>query len=315
MLTLVPSSAQGPGDAVWIDLLDPDEGEREQVASATGLDLPSKDALAEIESSSRVHVEDGVLYLSTPVAVSTDCATDGVTTLGFVLTSKRLVTQRFARVASLDKLLAKRRSAPARRAGDVLLEILEAIVDQSADSLEHASAQLDKISSSAFHREERHGDEGFAKASAKLHEALRKLGRLNDALSHIRDTLLGFGRIAEFLLDTDEKQRLAGGETRLHVIKGDVASLNDYQAHLSNKVQFLLDATLGFISIQQNDIVKALTVASVVGVPPVLIAGIYGMNFEHMPELSWPLGYPLALILIALSGVLPLAWFKWRGWL
>ncbi|MET0414045.1 MAG: CorA family divalent cation transporter [Polyangiaceae bacterium] len=315
MLKISPSSAAGPGDAVWIDLLNPDDAEREQVARATKLDLPSKEDLGEIESSSRVYVEDGVLYLSTPVAVSTDCAPDGITTLGFVLSPKRLVTQRFAPVAALDRLVSAQASAAAPSAGEAFLKILEAIVDQSADSLEHASAQLDKISSSAFHREDGHSREGFAKASAKLHEALRKLGRLNDGLSHIRDTLLGFGRIAEFLLDTDEKKQFVDGDKRLHVIKSDVTSLNDYQTHLSNKVQFLLDATLGFINIQQNDIVKALTVVSVVGVPPVLIAGVYGMNFEHMPELHWPLGYPLALALIVISGLVPLVWFKWRDWI
>ena len=102
---------------------------------------------------------------------------------------------------------------------------------------------------------------------------------------------------------------------RLGAVRGDIASLNDYQAHLASKVQFLLDAMLGFISIQQNDIVKTLTVVSVVGVPPVLIAGIYGMNFHNMPELAWPLGYPFAIALIVVSGLIPLGFMKWRGWM
>jgi magnesium transporter len=103
--------------------------------------------------------------------------------------------------------------------------------------------------------------------------------------------------------------------TRLKAIRADVASLTDYQAHLSAKVQFLLDATLGFINIEQNEIVKTLTIASVVGIPPVLIAGIYGMNFRVMPELHWSFGYPLALALIAVSGLLPVWWFRRRGWM
>jgi magnesium transporter len=103
--------------------------------------------------------------------------------------------------------------------------------------------------------------------------------------------------------------------TRLKAIRADIASLTDYEAHLAGKVQFLLDATLGFINIEQNEIVKTLTIASVVGIPPVLIAGIYGMNFRLMPELRWVLGYPMALALIAVSGLLPLWWFKRRGWM
>jgi len=95
----------------------------------------------------------------------------------------------------------------------------------------------------------------------------------------------------------------------------DIASLNDYEDHLSNKVQFLLDAILGFITIAQNDLFKILTIVSVVGIPPTLVAGIYGMNFKYMPELNWVEGYPFALAAIVLSAVLPLLWFKWRGWL
>jgi magnesium transporter len=103
--------------------------------------------------------------------------------------------------------------------------------------------------------------------------------------------------------------------TRLKAIRSDVASLTDYEAHLSSKIQFLLDATLGFINIEQNEIVKTLTIASVVGIPPVLIAGIYGMNFKVMPELAWPWGYPFAPALIVVTALLPLIWFKRRGWI
>ena len=115
------------------------------------------------------------------------------------------------------------------------------------------------------------------------------------------------------LLHAQEKPSQAG--VPLPDISADITSLNDYQQHLSGKVQFLLDATLGFISIEQNDVVKALTIVSVVGVPPVLVAGIYGMNFQRMPELHWVFGYPFALLLMLVTGLLPLAWFKWRGWM
>jgi magnesium transporter len=105
------------------------------------------------------------------------------------------------------------------------------------------------------------------------------------------------------------------GQPRVEPIMLDLKSLSDSREQLSGKVQFLLDATLGFINIEQNDIVQTLTVASVAGIPPVLVAGIYGMNFQHMPELSWHLGYPLALALIVISGIVPVYWFKARGWM
>ena len=102
---------------------------------------------------------------------------------------------------------------------------------------------------------------------------------------------------------------------RLLTVRQDVASLSDYDAQLTNKVQFLLDATLGFINIEQNNGIKILTVVSVVGIPPTLIASMYGMNFKNMPELQWEYGYLYGIVMIVLSGVIPLLWFRKRGWI
>ena len=194
------------------------------------------------------------------------------------------------------------------------MKLLEAVVDYAADAVEHASAALEEISHAAF-REDRARGHTLATASEKLRAALRRIGRMDDGISHIRDTLLGLGRIAAFIRETGRDTRVATDTMRLEAIHADIASLNDYQAHLFTKVQFLLDATLGFINIQQNDIVKTLTIVSVVGVPPVLIAGIYGMNFKHIPEFDWSFGYPYALGVIVVSALVPIAWFKWRGWM
>jgi len=133
--------------------------------------------------------------------------------------------------------------------------------------------------------------------------------------SRIRDALLGVGRIAGFVMESGFEGTPAVNAARMKAIRADIASLTDYQAHLSGKVQFLLDATLGFINIEQNEIVKTLTIASVVGIPPVLVAGIYGMNFRVMPELTWSFGYPMAIVLVVVSGLIPLIWFKRRGWM
>ena len=187
-------------------------------------------------------------------------------------------------------------------------------MDRAADTLEHCSAELDGLSHRAFHAEKVHR-RAQKSASEKLRGTLRKLGQMGDRISQIRDTLLGFGRIAAFVCETGNTIVSTDERPRLLAVRADISSLNDYQQHLSGKVQFLLDATLGFISIEQNDVVKALTIVSVVGVPPVLIGGIYGMNFEHMPELHWVFGYPFALLLMLVTGLLPLVWFKWRGWM
>ena len=329
MLVRHPSAAPTLADAVWIDLLEPTDAERAEVERVTSVRLPTRDSIQEIEHSSRAFVEGRALYLSTPLLEGTDCLNGALTTVGFVLSSERLVTLRFAPVAAFDRVTAERAtgeqamshevvsghsSDTQRGPSEAFLKLLEVVVDLAADTLEHGNAELERISAAAFHDEPPRGHKP-AHASRTLREALRKLGRMDNGISRIRDTLLGIGRITTFVLEAREEHRPASVVPRLEAIRADIASLADYQHHLSGKVQLLLDATLGFINIQQNDIVKALTIVSVVGVPPVLIAGIYGMNFKSMPELTWELGYPFALALIVASALLPIAWFKWRDWL
>jgi magnesium transporter len=321
MLTTTPASLPKLSDATWIDLLDPSDDERHRVEQATKLRLPTREAIEEIESSSRVFKEGDALYLSTPVLQTTDCMKGEVTAVGFVLSPTYLVTLRFARIAAFETVTAASASAAAPNARDVFLKILEAIVEKTADALEHGSAELEAISHAAFRAEPSGRRSRVVKTGAALRGALRQIGRMGDGISHIRDTLLGLGRIVAYIHEGGHHSpgsadaAGAADAARATSLRGDIASLNEYQVHLSNKVQFLLDATLGFINIEQNDIVKTLTIASVAGIPPVLIGGIYGMNFKNMPELNWSLGYPFALVLIALSALAPVAWFKWRGWM
>ena len=241
-----------------------------------------------------------------------------LTPVGFVLSSRVLLTLHFVPLAAFDAYRDESAAQPPKSAEEALLRIFELIVDRAADNLERAGAACDDLSRAAFRGGRARGKEtpkGTAKVATKLSAALRRIGATAEKISRMRDELLGLGRIGAYL----EESGIAGAPkvnaTRLKGIRADIASLTDYEAHLSSKVQFLLDATLGFINIEQNEIVKTLTIASVVGIPPVLVAGIYGMNFRVMPELRWALGYPMALALIVVSGLLPLWWFKRRGWM
>ncbi len=280
---------------------------------ATGLRVPDQSAVREIETTSRVYTENNALYLSTPIPASAN-ASEPLSAVGFVLTRRVLISVRFTHHPVFDGLFHGCQVAPALSACDVFMRILEALVDRAADMLEHCSSELDELSHRAFHSERLHR-RALKTVSEKLRATLRKLGQIGDHISQIRDTQLGLGRIAAFVCETGNTVVTADERPRLLAVRADISSLNDYQQHLSGKVQFLLDATLGFISIEQNDVVKALTIVSVVGVPPVLVAGIYGMNFVHMPELHWVFGYPFALLLMLGTGLLPLAWFRWRGWM
>ena len=192
--------------------------------------------------------------------------------------------------------------------------LLEAIVDGLADVLELVGGELDALSRRVF-RPERGRQRNTARANAALQAMLRQVGRAGDLLSDIHGSLLGVNRIALYVPEVAEGWMPRELRPRFETLRQDLASLADYDAQLTSKVQFLLDATLGFINIEQNNGIRVLTVVSVVGVPPTLVASIYGMNFQHMPELGWHYGYLYGLALVLLSGVLPLLWFKWRGWL
>jgi magnesium transporter len=313
MIRSYPPAERPWAQATWIDLSEGSDEERAQVEAATKLRIPDKAAISEIETTSRVYTEGGAMYLSTPLPQSTDAA-EPLSAVGFVLTERVLISVRFSDNPVFDGLYQSCERGAPNSACEVFLHILEALVDRSADKLEHCGADLDAISHRAFHAETRNRRTRKT-ASDALHGALRKLGRLGDRVSQLRDTLLGLGRIAAFVCETGDTVIRRDQLPRLKAIRADIVSLNDYQQHLSGKVQFLLDATLGFISIEQNEVVKTLTIVSVVGVPPVLVAGVYGMNFEHMPELHWHVGYPFALGLMLVTGLLPLVWFKVRGWM
>jgi magnesium transporter len=309
------SSSQGlPSDVVWIDLLNPTNEEKELVRARINVHIPSLEALSEIESSSRLVVDDDTIYLSVPAVAQGDSVDAYISPAGFVLRQNALVTVRFAPLSIFDSVAERvRRDETLRSATAVFMALLEAMVDRGADVLERLGAELTKVSKSVF-RGDPSRSEHVARSSNALRQALVAVGATGDRLVLTRDALLGIERIAPFVVSLRKNWIVPEFEARLEVIIKDVASLNDYESHLSNKVQFLLDAILGLINIQQNDVFKVLTIVSVVGIPPTLVAGIYGMNFKYIPELNWVAGYPFGLAMIALSAIIPLAWFKWRGW-
>lgn len=299
-----------PPDAAWLDLMQPSESEAAFVEQATRLRVPSLAELSEIESSSRLRAEADVLYLSVPLVHRATTADPRSTPVGFVLTPERLVTVRFEPLVAFDIFAKTSRGS----AAEVFVGLVEVIVDRLADVLEQIAAELDLLS----HRLFRSGPVDGGRHRRPAHEAadlraiLRRVGAGGDLVSKIRDSLLGLARIVPYVGAVAWLPDAC--KLRLDTMRHDIASLSDYDMHLVNKVQLLLDATLGLINVEQNDIIKVLTVVSVVGVPPTLIASMYGMNFKYMPELAWSWGYPYGLALIAVSAVAPLLWFKWRGW-
>lgn len=312
MLRSIPQGS-GAGAGVWIDLLSPDEAELREVEERTGIRVPDLAALREIEATSRLRVDGEILYMTAPMitGVTTDHWQYAPT--GFILTPDRLVTVRYADLAPFDAVLAELETAADLTPALALARLLEEAVDRAADHLEHASEKVSDVSQTIFFEEPSH--RGLSRETRHLRDMMRTVGRASDRASRVRYTFLSIGRMVNFVLDRCTPKLDAAMTERLEAIRHDILSLDEFETSLAGRIQLLQDAATAFISIEQNDVVKVLTVASVVGVPPVLVVGIYGMNFHHMPELAWPMGYPYALALCFLSGLIPYLWFKWRNWI
>lgn len=308
------ASLELPSEVIWIDLLEPTNEEKTFVESRTHIQVPSAEALSEIEASSRLQVRRSIIYLSTPILARSDTPESYLSPVGFILTPTVLVTVRFTTLSTFDQVAEQIHHDPSLATNvGVFTALLEAVVDRGADVLEGLRGELDRISRKVFRGNPMHRSH-TVRSTSTLRVTLSTVGAIGEQVSQARDVLLGVGRIASFARDIGEDWITPEFRVRLRAVLKDVASLNEFEAHLSGKVQFLLDAVLGYITIEQNDLFKVLTIASVVGIPPTLMAGIYGMNFKFMPELDWAWGYPFGLAVILISAFIPLIWFKLRGW-
>ena len=314
MLRLFPPSAKTPATALWLDLFKPTDDEIKAVTDALSVSIPTRDSLEEIESSSRLQFEDGIIRLSVPVSAHGD--DEGPTPVGFILTPKFVITVRYTELHAFEfaaKQCTKEQN-PLNTSAEIFTAIIEGMIEYGADMLEQIATELNGISKDVFRRYGNTRQHNIARSNKRMRETLVSVGWGGERLSQIRESILGFQRIVPYALDKGKDWLNGEIAVRLKTVLGDAQSLSDFETHLSNKVQFLLDAVLGFINTEQNDIFKVLTIVSVVGIPPTFLASMYGMNFDTIHEYHWAYGYEWALGLIAISTILPMIWFKWRGW-
>jgi magnesium transporter len=297
----------------WIDLLDPTPEEIARVAADYRIQIPSRESLQEIEVSSRLRAEGNTLYVSMPLAIQDAKTGLAPVPLGFILSQQQLITVRFSDVHAFAEVRRQVEKGVCMNSTAVFAALIDSMVDFIADMLEKMSADLAAVSARVFGRQgvPPPRDRSFTQA---LRDSVNAIGIAGDQLSRIRESVLGLQRLAGYVAEMTSDWHIADLKSHLKTARQDLASLVDFESHLSAKTQFLLDAVLGFINTEQNDIFKVLTIASVVGIPPTLIASMYGMNFHDMPELSWRWGYPYGLTLILVSTLVPIIWFKRRGW-
>jgi len=302
-----------PDTSVWLDLVTPTIGEDKLVERSLGIAVPTREEMQEIEVTSRLYVENGARYMTATLMCQSDTATPKTTAVTFILAGHRLVTVRYDEprpFTMVDHKLG--RLCPTTVSGEsVLMDLLDAVIDRSADILERIGAEMDLVSHDIFEP-----DEQSRQRSRTYNDILKTIGKKGDLTSKVRESLVSITRVLLYLANEADSMRWAK-ETRsqLKGMQRDVASLSDHATYLSSKIQFLLDAMLGVVSLEQNNIIKIFSVAAVVFMPPTLIASIYGMNFKAIPELEWPYGYPFAIVLMLFAAVLPYFFFKWKKWL
>jgi magnesium transporter len=301
-----------PESAVWIDLMSPVPPEDKMVERAIGVAVPTREEMQEIEPTSRLYAENGARYMTATLMCRSESDNPTTTAVTFILAGRRLITVRYDEPRPFS-IVANRlaRQCPAVVTGEaILMELLDAIIDRSADILERIGSEVDAVSRTIFDPDRAGGDRIASQ------DILRAIGRTGDLTSKARECLVSIGRLVLYLANEADVMRWAKDQRA--VLKGmqrDVQSLSDHATYLSNKITFLLDAMVGVVTIEQNNIIKIFSVAAVVLMPPTLVASIYGMNFRHMPELEFTYGYPMAIVLMVVAAVVPYVVFKLKKWL
>ncbi|MBV1696155.1 MAG: magnesium transporter CorA family protein [Hyphomicrobiales bacterium] len=314
---------------VWIDLFRPTKEEDAFVEKSLGITIPTKDEMSEIEASSRLYTENGAHYMTAVVLHLKDLMPGEApgaprpsnlfvadvpvsTPVTFILAQGRVVTVRYEepRAIAIFQQRNQKGDVPCASGAGVFVGLIESIIDREADRVERIQSEVDKLSQSIFNMKDGQWSRG-----RRFDIVVKQIGREGELTSRSRESLQSIDRLLTYAAHVmkergDDKHLRA----RIRTASRDVESLNQQVGYHTTKVNFLLDATLGMINIEQNAIIKLFSVVSVALMPPTLIASIYGMNFKLMPELSWEYGYPFAIFLMILSAIIPFWWFKRKGW-
>jgi magnesium transporter len=303
-----------PTDALWIDLLEPTRAEDQLVESHLGVSIPTREEMQDIEPSSLLYAENGARYMTARILCRSDTSAPKLTAISFIVTERALVTVRYDEPRSFQ-LFSGRLSKPGTCTAapeGVLDGLLEAIIDRAAEVLRKVGDEIEVTSRSVFETDAATSDSGKG-----FQNVIRNLGRHGDLISNVQESMVSLERMLLYLsANSIRPKRSSGFEAEWRTAVRDVKSIEEHATFLANKMQFVLDATLGLVNIEQSRIVKIFSVLAVIFMPPTLVASVYGMNFKSgMWELEWEHGYKMALALMLAAAVLPYVFFKWKKWL
>jgi magnesium transporter len=291
---------------IWIDVIDPEEEELIWIKEAFGVLLPELDDLGDLEASARYfEADDGHMHIRTDFLLDEEETSRNVR-VAFVMTNQVLfsIHDEDLPVFRLVRLRARLRPGSVSNAKDVLLDLYSTDAEYSADALEEVYENLEQAGKRVLSDDISDNDAA---------EVLETIAKEEDTNGRIRRNVMDTRRALSFLMRSkllsDEQQEEA------RQILRDIDSLENHTAFLFDKINFLMDATVGFISLNQSKIIKIFSVVSVALMPPTLLASIWGMNFQHMPELTETWGYPVAILSMVISAIIPLSYFRHKGWL
>lgn len=299
-------------DTVWIDLVSPTPEEDSKLEKLLSIDIPTRDEMREIEVSNRLYIENGTHYMTALIVYNVDQAVPESSVMTFILHKQRLVTVRYYQPKSIPLFIQRieKGEVPCSNGAAVAIGLIETLISRKADLIERVQDEIDGLASGLFDLKG-----GQASRSKRYEVFLRSTGRYGDAISRAHESAHTLDRLLLFFADA---ARDRGDDARIieriRSARSDVQALMDNMKYLSTRIGFLLEAVLGMISTDQNQIIKLFSVMAVMFLPPTLIASIYGMNFDVMPELRWVFGYPAALGLMVISAIVPLIYFKRKGW-
>ncbi len=293
-------------EVLWVDMVNPLEAERAWVETAYRFELPEEAEINDIEASARFYEDADGIHIHSFFLHSFEEQVRNIT-VAFNVHRGRLFTIHEEDLAAfrLFRLRVRRIPEFVKDTMDIMLNLYETEVEHVADELEQIYSALEGVSQSVLTETIAHGD---------MEETLAHIAAQEDLNGKARLSLMDIRRALSFLLRRGRLLDTEHMENAREILR-DIESLTSHTAFLFNKVNFLMDAALGFINITQNKIIKIFSIAAVVFLPPTLVASIYGMNFQFLPELQWEFGYPLALCLMVLSGLAPYWYFKRKGWL
>ncbi len=302
-----------PENALWIDLLEPTRAEDHLVEAFLKVSIPTREEMKDLEPSEIIYAEDDARYMTVRVLCQSDTDQPRLVPISFILTARALVTVRYDEPRSFV-MFTQRACKPSgcgHQPEAVLDGLIEAIIDRAADILGRVGDQIEELSSSVF---ERSSDK--LERTGGYQGVIRKLGRQAGLISNVRESMVSLERMLIFLQANYERPaKRSGFQAEWRTAIRDVQSIEDHATFINNKVQFILNATLGLVSLEQNKIIKIFSVAAVIFLPPTLMASSYGLNFKNMPELNWQYGYPMALGMMVLSVVCTYSFFKMKRWL